>query len=244
MEVRLPTVFQVAAVLGRFGLGRAGAVVGLALARETALLFQTVVVFARFEIGRAAGAAATGVELARDVVDWPALLPQALVVVGRVVEPAPGRTTAPALAPLLTVVVGFARFKLGREAAVVTEFAPDRDEAAWVVPSPQTLVGVGRADELVLGREATFSVLSLLPMAAGFPRFKAGRSGTPAVDSVPVREEGLWPPPLLPAVIGLASSGLGRAVVLPPLESPRETGCCRLLALLASVGFSWLVGLL
>ena len=169
----------------------------------------------------------------REAVVWPALLPQTPVGVGRAAELVPGRDAAVTLAPLLAVAVGFARFKLGREGAAPTEFAVEREVALWSAPLPVP-VGVGRAAELAVGREAALGLPSRLATVAGLPRLRLGREEALAVEFAAAREAELWPPPLLPAVIRFEGPGLGRAVWLPPLESPRETGCWRLLT---PVGF-------
>ena len=158
---------------------------------------------------------------AREPVLW--LLPQTLVGDGRLAELAFGRAAAVTLAALFAAA-GFARFKLGREGAAATVFPLAREAALWLALLPHVLVGVGRAVELALEREAALGFPAWFPAIAVFPRLRLGLDGALAVESEGAREAGLWPPPLLPEVIGFAVSGLGRAAVLPPLELPREAG--------------------
>lgn len=154
------------------------------------MLFQTVVGVARFKLGRE-GAAAAGVAFARDAVVRPALLPQTPVGVGRVVELVVGRDAAVTIPPLLAGAAGFARFKLGREGASAAEFALEREAALWLAPLPQVLVGVGRAAELALGREAAPGLPSWFAAVAVFPRFRFGRDGALALEPEGERTAGL-----------------------------------------------------
>ena len=144
-----------------------------------------------------------------------ALFPQPLVGVGREAVLVVERAAALTLSGLISGLLGFPRFKLGREGATATELAVLRDAVASVF-LPQTPVGAGREAELLAGRTVSLGLPLLPATVVGFPRFKLGLVWEVALGFPLVRESGVWLPLLLAKVIGRSELGLGRRVEPPP----------------------------